>query len=203
MFENDSDFTNAKEARNYVKFYRQWVRNNFKSNQEGREVGENQDFVLIICPGQPKSEVRRKANDNDKQQYRNEWRAYEEGKECQMTGTPIEMLPGLPHGMADSLKAFYIYTIEQMASLPDISLQKIGMGGNAIRQNAQAYLNKSSAESTALKAEITEMTKQLQEAHLTIEEQSAKLEKANAELAELRGQVARKPGRKPKLQAVG
>lgn len=196
-FDPDSDTSfgvNQREARNYVKFYRQWVRNNFKSNAEGKEVGDFQDFILIICPGQPKSEVRRKATDSDKAQYRPEWQAYEEGKEHQLSGTPIELLPGLANGMADALKSLYIYTIEQMANLPDIAMQKVGMGGNDIKKRAQAYLSKNSSEVVELKAQ---------------------LEAANATIAELRGQLAafqnaanssmeakKRPGPKPKLRAV-
>lgn len=165
MFDPDSDsgFTaQQKEGRNYVKFYRQWVRNNFKSKEEGREVGDQQDFILIICPGQPKTEVRRKATDADKHQYNAEWSAYEQGKEMQMSGTPIELLPGLANGMADALKALYIYTIEQMAGLPDLSLQKIGMGGNEIRKRAKDYLAKGSAETEDLRRQVAELKADLE-----------------------------------------
>lgn len=187
--ESDSAFSaNAKEARNYVKFYRQWVRNNFKSKEQGIEVGEHQDFIIIICPGQPKSEVRRKATDADKSQYRQEWAAYCDGKEHQMSGTPIEMLPGLASGMADALKALYIYTIEQMAQLPDLALQKVGMGGNDIRQRCHAYLSKNNVQVASLQA-------QLDAALAAI----AKLQQAQAQE---KPAARQKPGPKPKLRAV-
>lgn len=185
--DSDSAFSaNAKEARNYVKFYRQWVRNNFKSKEQGVEVGENQDFIIIICPGQPKSEVRRKATDADKVQYRHEWQAYSEGKEHQQAGTPIEVLPGLANGMADALKSVYIYTIEQMAELSDLSLQKVGMGGNEIRQRCRAYLSKNSVQ-------VSELQAKLDEALAVI----AKLQQASPP-----EKVRQKPGPKPKLKMV-
>lgn len=144
MFDPDSDsaFANnqQKEGRNYVKFYRQWVRNNFKSKQEGREVGEEQDFILIISPGNSKTEVRRKATEADMMAYGPEWAAYQQGKEQQMSGTPVELLPGLPNGMADALKAMCVYTIEQLAGLSDIGMQKLGMGANELRNKAKTYL---------------------------------------------------------------
>lgn len=176
----DSDFTftqNSKEPRNYVKFYQQWVRNNFKSQQEGIEIGDNQDFVIIISPGQPKSEVRRKATDADKSQYRHEWNAYQEGKEHQVSGTPIELLPGLPHGMADALKALYIYTIEQMATLSDIALQKVGMGGEDIRRKADAYLSKNTSEVVSLKKQLAEAQAMID----VLKERVEELESGNAE----------------------
>lgn len=189
MFDPDSDsaFTQqGKEGRNYVKFYRQWVRNNFKSKEQGIEVGEEQDFIIIICPGQPKTEVRRKASEQDKMQYSQEWSAYQQGKENQISGTPIELLPGLANGMADALKAIYVYTIEQMAGLPDLSLQKVGMGGSEIREKARAYLSKTSGEVTALRQQLADMQAQMA-----------------AMQAKMMEAPAPKPrGRKPKAEAV-
>lgn len=161
--------------RNYCRFYPKWVRNNFRSEQEGVEVGDYFDYVMIVSPGQPKSEVHRKANDNDRREFPQEWAAYKEGKEQRISGTPIEVLPGLARGVADMLKSLYIYTIEQMANLPDSALHKVGMGGNELRQKCQSYIGKNSAEVTALKARVAEL---------------------EAEIAILKAK--KKPGRKPK-----
>lgn len=169
--DNDSAFTQTgREPRNYVKFYRQWVRNNFKSKEQGIEVGEHQDFIMIVSPGQTKTEVRRKASDADKHQYAQEFAAYEAGKEMQMSGTPIELLPGLASGMADALKAQYIYTIEQMATVSDMAMQKIGMGAGEIRTRAKNYLAGGSAELAALKAQLADATKLIEEMRAKMEE---------------------------------
>lgn len=192
MFDPDSDSafnSQQKEGRNYVKFYRQWVRNNFKSNAEGREVGDEQDFILIISPGNSKTEVRRKASDNDKMAYAQEWAAYLQGKEQQIAGTPIELLPGMPNGMADALKAQYIYTIEQMAGLSDIAMQKVGMGGNEIRNKARAFLQGNSAG----------LREELEQAKLTITTLGTANAALLARVAELEEANQPKPrGRKPK-----
>lgn len=195
--ESDSAFAagNQREARNYVKFYRQWERNNFLSGQEGREIGEERDYILIISPGQSKTEVRRRASEADKTQYAQEWSAYQQGKEQQQAGTPIELLPGLANGMADALKALYIYTIEQMANLPDIALQKVGMGGNELRQKCRAYLEKGSAEVIRLREELA----QARISVTTLETSNAALQAKVKELED--AQAKPKPrGRKPKAE---
>jgi hypothetical protein len=149
-------------ARNYVKFYPKWVRNNFQSKQEGKEVGEYRDYVMIICPGQPKSEVHREVRDSDKREYRNEWAAYKEGKEQRISGTPVELLPGLDKSRADSLKTIYIYTIEQLAEVSESAKHAMGMGANDLVNRAKGYLQKNSAEVAALKQENTELRKTLE-----------------------------------------
>ena len=175
-------------AKNYVKFYRQWVKNKFKSEQEGREVGETQDFILIISPGMDKTEVRRRVNEADKMQYPQEWFAFQQGKENQVSGTPIELLPGIGEGVADMLKAIYIYTIEQLAGLGDLQLQRVGMGGNELRSKAKAYLSKSSAEVVSVKEQLEALKDQLK--------------KQSEELEQLRNEKAnrKKPGPKPKVK---
>lgn len=151
-----SQLTSTSVPRNYVKFYPKWVRNNFRSEQTGTEVGENRDFVMIISPGQPKSEVHRPVQDKDKQEYRAEWQAYQEGREQRINGTPVELLPGLPQERADSLKAIYIHTIEQLASLSEPAMQKVGMGAVDLMNKAKGFLQKNSAEVMALKADLAQ-----------------------------------------------
>lgn len=146
-------------TRNYVKFYPKWKKNNFLSNKEGKEIGEYRDYVMIICPGQPKSEVHREVRDEDKREYRGEWTAYKEGKEQRISGTPVELLPGLEQSRADSLKAIYIYTIEQLADVSESAKHAMGMGANELVNRAKGYLQKNSAEVAALKQENTELRK--------------------------------------------
>jgi hypothetical protein len=144
-------------SRNYVKFYPKWVRNNFLSKQEGKEIGEYRDYLMVICPGQPKSEVHREVKEQDKREYRGEWDAYKAGKEQRISGTPIELLPGLDKGRADSLKTVYIYTIEQLAEASEPAMRAIGMGAMELVNRAKAYMQKNTAEVSSLKAENNEL----------------------------------------------
>lgn len=161
--ESDSVAVSSHQAtaRNYVKFYPKWVRNNFLSKQEGKEVGDHRDYLMIICPGQPKSEVHREVRDSDKREYRTEWEAYKEGKEQRISGTPVELLPGLDKARADSLKSIYIYTIEQLADVTESAKHAMGMGANDLVNRAKAYLSKNSAEVAQLRQELADKDKAL------------------------------------------
>lgn len=169
----DSSFTSQTTSKNYGAFYREWIRNNFKSKAEGREVGEYHDFILIISPGQTKTEVRTKVTEEHKKEFPEQWKAYQEGKEQISTGTPIEMLPGLERNRALSLKAMYIMTIEQMAQCSDIGLQKVGMGSRELKdraikylegtKGAEALLAKAYSTVAQLQAENMEMKRQYDE----------------------------------------
>jgi hypothetical protein len=156
-------------SRNYVKFYPKWVRNNFLSKQEGKEIGEYRDYLMVICPGQPKSEVHREVKEQDKREYAGEWNAYKAGKEQRISGTPIELLPGLDKGRADSLKTVYIYTIEQLAEASEPAMRAIGMGAMELVNRAKAYMQKNTAEVSALKAENQELRGMLETLRAQVE----------------------------------
>ena len=162
--DNDATFTAPNTTHNYGRFYREWVRNKFMSNKEGREVGEWRDFILIICPGQQKTEVRRQAKEEDKLAFPAEWRAYADGKEQIATGTPINLLPGIEESRAAMYKALYVMTIEQLAGLSDTGLQKAGMGASEDRARAQKYLQGAGSvrrDLEAATAQIAELRAQI------------------------------------------
>ena len=172
----DSSFSANPTARNYVKFYKEWVRNNFQSKAQGTEVGEYRDFVLIISPGMSKSETRRQVQDRDIKEYASEWAAYLQGKEQLQSGIPIEKLPNVAQGMLALCKSHYIYTIEALATLSDIGKQKLGMGSNDLVRQAQQYLAGTSKESLAAKQRVTELEGQVAEMLLANAELKARLD---------------------------
>jgi hypothetical protein len=73
-----------------------------------------------------------------------------------MTGTPLEELPFLTQAKRSELKALSIYTAEALATLDGQPLKQLGMGGRALKEQAQAYLDRStdSATVTRLAAEV-------------------------------------------------
>lgn len=146
------------KVKNYARFYPKWVRNNFQSDQQGTEIGEYRDYVMILCPGQ-KDEFHRQATKQDKETYREEWSAYKASKDQRISGTPIELLPGIDVGRISSLKSLHIYSIEQMATLSDLAMQQVGIGAQDLRQRAKAFLAKKPdpAEVDTLRARVAEL----------------------------------------------
>jgi hypothetical protein len=186
--ESDSQTVASHQAtsRNYVKFYPKWKRFNKRSEEEGREIGEYRDYVMIVCPGQPKSEVHREVQEKDKREYSSEWKAYKENKEQRINGTPVEILPGLEKSRADSLKTVYIYTIEQLADASEPAKHAIGMGANDLVNRAKAYLQKNNAAVVGLQQENEVLKKTLEMMQAQIAELQANAEK-------------KKPGRPKKI----
>ena len=130
--------------------------------------------------------------DEDKREYREQWAQYQEGVDQRQTGTPLEMLPGIPVGMSRACNAQYVYTIEQMAQLSDIGVQNIGMGAMDLREKCKAWIAdksrievKMQEELRAKDEEIAELRKRLDEI-----EKRAPIEKSPAKQ---RGRARKNP----------
>lgn len=193
--ESDATFVQgytSQPSRCRVKFFPEWKRNNFQSEKEGKEIGKYEDRIMILIPGQ-KDVVVRPVQDKDKREYPQEWTDYQAGRDQRITGTPIELLPGLPKSRADLLKSLYIYSIEQLADLAEPGMLKLGMGAVELKNKAQAFLQKNSAEVNALKME-------LQKRDEVIAQQQAQLAAFEERLKALESTPRR--GRPPKQPAI-
>jgi len=149
---------------NYARFHRVWKRNNFKSQAEGTEVGEWRDYVIIISPGQSKTEVDREVKEADKRDYREQWEAYKANKEQIDGGTPLTLLPGMDERRAASFKVLYCMTIEQLANLSDDAMQQCGMGAAEWRERARKFVSGNKAKDAELeeaKRQIAELRERL------------------------------------------
>jgi hypothetical protein len=185
--ESDADVMAAYRSPgvNRVKFYPKQVRMNYLSEQQGTEVFEWRDYIIIYCPGM-KDPVNRLATETDRKEYPAEYAAYKEGKELRINGTPLTVL-GLPQSRVESLNAVNVYTVEQLAQLSGTTARHIGLDASQIIAKAQAFLQKNSTEVVALKQELAERDAVIRK----MEERLAALES---------GPVRKKPGRPPKAK---
>lgn len=153
-------------SHNYARFHRVWVRNNFQSKAEGREIGDYKDFVIIISPGAQKSVIDREVKDQDRREFPQQWAAYSANKDQMDGGTPLERLPGMDKGRADAFKTVYCMSVEQLANMSDSALQSAGMGALEWRANARKYLASGVAQAQELeklKADNERMQAQIAE----------------------------------------
>lgn len=165
----DSSFNSKQDDTGcYATFFLHPIIDGFKSKEAGREIYTEVPYILILVKGQNKTEVRRKATDEDKRRFPREWRAFEEGKANPITGTPLESL-NLATGIIQELKHLNIRTVEDVADMSDLTIQKIGIGGVEMRNQAQAFLSKNSVKVLELTQMVEAQAKQIAELKAMIE----------------------------------
>lgn len=136
----------ALDKKLLVKFYVKAVRNEFKSNQEGRPIYDEVDYVRIITPGNQLSIVDTKVTrEHSEVRFSDQYRKFKSSQSQARSGTPLEVWPQMTVGQVAELKAMNIETVEDLAELDDVLAQRI-MGNHDLRRRAKAFLEAAAGE---------------------------------------------------------
>lgn len=201
----ESDVRNA-DANLAVTFYKRSVKQDMASEEAGRPIFKEFDFIRIMVPGDNLSEIDTYAQESHKQRFPRHWAHYQnqEGTNQNFEGTPIEQWPLVTRSQADELRGIKFPTVEAVANCSDQQLQRIGMiagmSPHSFREKAKAFLNLAtdSAEVAQREAEL----QALKEENAKIKaETDAKLSKMQEQMEALLAAVAEKTpkSRKPKV----
>lgn len=152
-----------------IQFFTDAKQNAAETLKQGRPVFDEKTFIQINIPGDKNTEIIREAREGDKNEYSRQWKAYEEGRERHIDGTPLSEWPLMSRSQIAELNAINIWSVENLVDLPDSGLDNIGMGARALQQKAQQFLDAQSDTS----AQLAETQRQLAE----LQEQVASMNK--------------------------
>lgn len=165
-----------------VRFYSEAVQDTVASDEAGRPIFKDQDFVQIQTPGDTKTLIERIARKQDIERFPRAWQAYKTGKEAVLEGTPIEEWALITKSQAMELKGVGIMTVEILAETSDTHIQKLGPGYMKLKVRAGEYLDSADVDA---KATAWAREKEL------LEERIALLEQENTILREAQQPVAK------------
>ena len=182
------DLSTAHQA---VTFYQRNELVPFKSEQEGRPIYRVADYVRVETPGDNLSVIDREAMHDDKVRYAKQFEAYKAGKMDVPEGTPLSGIFAANPEIADTLKAFKIYTVEQLAVLSDTNVQNLPMGGGDWVARAKRFMDVTKDAGRLGKIEARQRDLDFQ-----VEKTNEDNEKLRARIAELEA-AAEKKHRRP------
>lgn len=160
--DQNPDFVGASNPDNRltVRFHREAVRNNFKSEQESRPIYDEVDMVTIHVPGDQLTAVTAIVREDHKKRFPQQWAIYQNhvsGDQSLAGKTPLEHWARLSKSQVAELKYMKFLAVEDVANASDAQLQAIGMCGgmtaHAFRDAAQRFLKVSADDTVAAKAE--------------------------------------------------
>jgi len=201
----ESDIQGA-DSRLAVQFYKKSMKQEDASNEAGRPIFKEFDFVRIMIPGDNLTEIDTYAQDSHKQRFPRQWAHYQNqvaGHE-DIVGTPLDQWPQVTRSQAEELRGLKFHTVESIADCSDQQLQRIGMvagmSPHNFRLKAKAFLNlaNDSAEVAQRESEV----QALKEENAKIKaETDAKLTAMQEQMSALLAAVAEKTPktRKPKV----
>ncbi len=144
----------SENSTNLIRFHKKWVQDNFKSEQQGRPVGEEFDYIEIRAVGQQQQVVIRKVRTQDELDYSREWDLYQRGIEQVAEGTPLREWPVMTHDDILRLNSYAVHTIEALAGLSDAGMQQIGPGTRDLQKRAKAFLEEDAPKAAAVNLRI-------------------------------------------------
>jgi hypothetical protein len=194
--ETDMANPNFAGARNpddllWVQFSMKPIQNNFRSQEAGRPIFEDQLWIEIRVPGNALTIIERPALEEDKRRFPRQWAWFEKthGTDGQNVGTPLSQWPLLRPSQVEEMRALKFYTVEQVAFASDQQVGTVGMIGGmnplALRERAKLFLE--SAKDTALAVKQADEIKRR-------DEEMAKMRQEMAEMKSLL-EAATKPQR--------
>jgi len=122
-----------------VGFFPKAVLNRAKSAGQAAPIHDTIIMVRIQNPGE-RDFIERKAREEDKARWPNQWRSFTQGRKHVSEGTPLELLfPDQPNIVA-TLNAVNIQTAQQLANLSGDAISRGGIGFQDWSTKAKKYL---------------------------------------------------------------
>ena len=154
----------------YVEFYEDALEIRFKSEQAGRPVYEQREFIRIIVPGDSTNIIERLVNDQDRLDFPRQYDRFKKGQAAVIEGTPLTMWPVVNKSQVKECAYHEIQSVEQLAAASDSVCMRMGMGYTELRNKAKAWLSaaqdasivtKMAADNDHLKGEIEALKQQI------------------------------------------
>lgn len=124
------------------------------------------------------------------------FKEYKNNLDPSVDGTAIKDWPGISRAELANCQHLNILSVEDLAGINDDTIRQLGMGGMALKQRAQAWLDMQSKsggeELAALRAKVSDQSD-------TIEKLVATVDELKAELKDAKG---KRRGRPPKDKAA-
>lgn len=133
-----------------VRFFLKPQKNEKKSRDAGRPIYEDTEQVEIRIPGD-RDVLVRPATAEDKARWDRQYEAFKKNQDqTTASGMPLGEWPLITGALREELGYFGIKTVEQLAGVPDVQLQRIGPL-MALRQKARDWVARSKDDAVLVK----------------------------------------------------
>lgn len=151
-----------------VEFFTEAVELPARSRDEGRPIFEDQEFVRVRIAGDPKNTLVAPAllslgmdptgePITYASRFPEHYKLFKAGVGAPIIGTPLAEMPWLTASKIKELQALNIKTVEALAELEGSALQRLGMGGRELKNQASTWLDRAAgaAGDARLAAELS------------------------------------------------
>lgn len=142
---------NEQDQKLLVKFYTKAIQDRNASEEQGRPVYKDAEYIDIRVPGSRDGAARR-ATARDIARFPRHYAAFKQRIELPEEGTPLTEWGGVSRSLAEELAFANVKTVEQLCDMPDnLASQMRGIVG--IKAKAQAWVARCREDVTKEKLE--------------------------------------------------
>jgi len=124
----------------FVEFYEEALEIPYKSEQAGRPVYEQRDFVRIMVPGDSMNIIETPATQEHRDNFSRQYERFKKGQNAVVDGSPLAQWPVVNKSQVKECAYFEIHSVEQLGELSDSTCKRMGMGYMELRGKARAWL---------------------------------------------------------------
>ncbi len=147
------------------------VKNEAKSDAEGKPVFEDVEYIEKRVPGDKLNIIVRKITDADRKEFREQYKHWKAGLEDPESGMPLKQWAPMTRSEVEEFAYHGVRTVEELSGMSDAACKGIGAGVMKRRDMALDWLKQAAKQAPAT--------------HLRGE-----LEKRDSEISALRNQMA-------------
>lgn len=147
---------------------------------DGKTEFVDVEMVLIIMPGNPNTKPDILVTDIERQRWPKAYAAFKAGLAPPTNGRPLEEWPVLSKSQVKLLKSLEFRTVEDIAAMGELAIQRIGMGARELKKKAEAYLDDATKNAIVnraveIEARLTTTVNELKDQNARLNEQLATL----------------------------
>ena len=135
------------------------------------------EYVSIRTPGS-RDVMERRVTDKDRGRFPVQYARFKAGHSRDaIDGTPLDEWPQINMAQRAELKANNVFTVEQIATMPDGNVERLGMGARKLRDMAKAWLAaaKDSAAAVKLAEQLSERDTRIADLQRQVADLAARL----------------------------
>ena len=170
-----------------VEFFSNPEENADKTRQAGHAVFDDIDYARWWKRGSNQAATECRV-DRMKKFYPHIWefaaaryKAWKEGQEMPLEGTPLAQWPMVSRGQVETLRTINLRTVEELAATTDGDFARIGPGARDLREKARAWL-KVAADTGKIAAELKSRDDQIASLQALAKQQAEDMQELRAAL---------------------
>jgi hypothetical protein len=187
-----------------VRFFIEVQENEERTKKEGRRVFEDVEMVEIRVPGEIDI-LRHPATLQDREQYAAHYERFKASQtQEKVEGFPLSEWAMMRRSQVEEARTRAVHSIEQLATIPDVTLQRFGPGWIDLRQHARDWVKnaKGGSETVRLRSEVQSLTVKVKTLETMLTRQAAELHRDTTQPAIAPQYITPPDDRMAKLEAM-